>query len=109
MDKEVVQQDLKGLLCEEVLLLTPPLYSASWTSLHVHRFGTDDKTRDDPVDSKPLYCTKEERDSALGICLEREGVHVPGDGYGDYLRKFDLLGLRMRAIQWIIKVSLCSF
>lgn len=105
MVKEVY--DLKGLLCEEVLLLTPPLCS-SWTSLHAHRFGTDDKLRGDP-DSESFYRTKEERDSALGICLEREGVHVPGDGYGDYLRKFDLLGLRMRAIQWIIKVSLCSF
>ncbi|XP_077236885.1 putative cyclin-D7-1 isoform X2 [Tasmannia lanceolata] len=86
------QEMENSLLCEEKLLFTSP----SQTCCYRERFL-------DVPNSWFYYTTREERDKALEVCLNKENYYLLGASYVDHLQSSDLVDARLRAIGWIIK------
>ncbi|XXG66312.1 hypothetical protein AAC387_Pa05g3820 [Persea americana] len=85
--------DSKSLLCDEELLISPP-------TLYLTRM----KPSLEVLVGTSYYPSGEDRDRALGICMERETCHMPQDGYVDHLLSTpELVAARFRVVRWMIK------
>lgn len=98
-----------SLLCDEELLISPPpcrLPPPPLPSFYLTR--RMDCSLDMHILSS-LYPSREDRDRALGVCMERETTHMPQHRYVDHLLlSTHLVDVRFRVVQWMIKVTLIN-
>ncbi|XP_022748177.1 putative cyclin-D7-1 [Durio zibethinus] len=84
---------MENLLCEEVWLSSPGTPDISHEREHCTLKGYADS----------FYTTKEDSEQALALCLEKEFSYMPEPGYIDCLQSNNLVFLRFRVVQWLIK------
>ncbi|XP_042512811.1 putative cyclin-D7-1 isoform X2 [Macadamia integrifolia] len=89
---------MESLLCDEDWLRSP---------VQPYPIDKDHRLRTtNVVDS--FYTTREDRENALKVCLQKEIGYLPESGYVDRLQSLDLMATRFKAVRWFIK-SLCLF
>ncbi|CAH9100724.1 unnamed protein product [Cuscuta europaea] len=89
--------DHDGLLCDEVLDLTPPPLNES--------SAAEPPPRQQPsvVCNAAAPFSREEFEEAVGILVENEKNHMPEPGYANYLQSNTLVyNARFKAVRWII-------
>lgn len=52
---------------------------------------------------------KEDDERAVSVCMEKEMSYMPEPYYKEFLESKNLVFVRLRCIQWIIKVNLLFF